>query len=201
MKIVLIIAMMCIVSHPASAQFERTGTAVFSGTVPTSLSVTTAGNGTNQGNSVLMSYGNRFPKTIQLRLRSNCQYRLTVSATAEYGIADGPTSSGAPEGKLVTGDIGFGIVAPIEKNGASVANGPSRFDSIAPGFDATSGVFAKTLHDIFGQDVQILSGDRISASGNDASNDNFIGLTIGISPPAETQVNYSGVITITISHL
>jgi hypothetical protein len=61
--------------------------------------------------------------------------------------------------------------------------------------------FVKTLHDIFGQDVQILSGPRISASGDNSSNDNSLTLTMGIAilPRYLSAGSFSGTLTFTIA--
>jgi hypothetical protein len=94
-------------------------------------------------------------------------------------------------------------------NGGAI---PTRTDTIVTGFDATAGwpsitnghtpSFTKTLHSIYGTDVQILSGDRISASGDDSSSDNFLLLTMGIAALPQywsPSAGFSGSVTLTIA--
>ena len=115
---------------------------------------------------------------------------------------------------IKTGDIGFGFTAAIDQSGASVVGGgatPSRTDTVASDFDVERRLahslerphpeLTKTLHDIHGSDVQILSGDRISASGNNTSDDNFLVVTLGLAtlPQYLTPGAFSGSVTLTIS--
>jgi hypothetical protein len=154
------------------------------------------------------------PAPLAIRLRSNAPYRLTVQAGSLVGITDGSATSGSTTAQSIkTGHIGFGITAVDVSLSRVVGGGstPVRSDPIAAGFDARSGwprvrngrtpAFTKTLHDIYGVDVQILSGPRISADGDNYSNNNFITLMVGIAvlPQFMTAGSFSGVVTFTIA--
>jgi hypothetical protein len=197
------------------------GTGSYSGNVPEAYSISNASNGNLAGtlgsfSTLTIGKGTlATPSTLQVRLRSNHTYKLTANAAVTSGITDGPASApGTAALAIKTGDIGFGFRVAIDQSGASVVNGgasPSRADNIVTGFDATSGwpsvtdghtpAFTKTLHDIYGGDIQILSGDRISASGDDGSSDNFIVVTLGIAtlPQYLTPGAFSGTVTFTIA--
>jgi hypothetical protein len=154
------------------------------------------------------------PAPLVIRLRSNAPYALMAEVGSLVGIIDGtatPVSTAAQA--IKTGDIGFGITSVDVSLSRLVGGGstPIRSDSIAAGFDVRGGwprvsnghtpAFSKTLHDIYGQDVQILSGPRISADGDNYSTNNFITLMVGIStlPQYLTAESFSGVVTFTIA--
>jgi hypothetical protein len=197
------------------------GTATFGGTVPTTFSMANTSNGSlaaavgtfstlTIGNDVLSS-----PTPLVFRLRSNAGYKLTAQVGSLVGMTDGAPSGVSNSLQAIkTGDIGLGFTSAIDRSGLSVVNGgpsPTRTDSIVTGFDVTAGwpavttghtpAFTKTLHDIFGADTQILSGDRISASGDNSSSDNFLTVTVGVAtlPQYMTPGAFSGTVTFTIA--
>ncbi len=199
-----------------------TGSGTFGGTVPTAFSITNTSNGNLSdalGSFSTLTIGKgtlATPATLQLQLRSNYVYKLTANAAVTAGITDGTKTVASNTAKAITtGDIGVGFTAAIDASGASVVNGgasPTRTDTIVSGFDVTGGwpsvtngrtpAFTKTLHDIYGSDVQILSGDRISASGDDSSSDNFLLLTMGIAAVPQywtPSSGFSGTVTLTIA--
>ena len=155
------------------------------------------------------------PTPVAFRIRSNAPYKLMVQVGALAGITDGVAASdGSTAGGLMTGDFGFGFTAPVGASGNSVVGGgtsPSRVDTIVTGFDVTAGwptvttgqapAFVKTLHDIYGQDIPILSGPRISASGTNSSSDNCLTLRVGIATLAQylSVGTFSGTLTFTIA--
>ena len=212
-------AMISIVAtHAVSSSLSSSGTATFGGTVPTSFSISNTSNGSLSGafgpfgTMVVGSGMLSTPSPVVFRLRSNAPYILTAQVGTLEGISDG--IAGADNSTIKTGDIGFGFTAPIDQSGGSILGGgptPTRTDTIAPGFDMRGGwpsasgghtpVFTKTLHDIYGQDVQILNGPRISAKGDNSSDDNFITITIGIAalPQYWNAGAFRGVVTFTIA--
>jgi len=200
---------------------SNSGTGSYSGTVPTTFTISNTSNGSLSG--VLGNFGTlsmtnsstlSTPTALTFRMRSNAAYKLTANASVTSGITDGTASAAGTTAQAIkTGDIGFGFTAAINQGGASVVGGgetPTRTDTIVSGYDASSGwasvtdghtpSFSKTLHDIYGNDVQILSGDRISASGDNTSDDNFLTLTVGIAtlPQYLTPGAFSGTVTFTI---
>jgi hypothetical protein len=211
-----------LVSLPGVVLAQGTaGTGTFGGTIPTTFSIANASNGSlvgalgtfntlTIGQNVLSS-----PTPLAFRVRSNAGYKLTAQVGSLVGVTDG-TASGVSttlQG-IKTGDIGFGFTVAIDRSGLSVVGGgatPTRTDSIVSGFDVTTGwpsvtnghtpAFTKTLHDIFAADTQILSGDRISASGDNSSSDNFLLLTVGLAtqPQYLTPGAFSGIVTFTIA--
>jgi hypothetical protein len=199
-----------------------TGSGGFGGTVPETYSITNSSNGNLSaalGTFSTLTIGKgtmATPTVLQVQLRSNHVYKLTANAAVTSGITDGAaTATGNTAGAITTGDIGVGFTAALDASGASVVNGgitPTRTDTIVTGFDATAGwpsitnghtpSFTKTLHSIYGSDIQILSGDRISASGDDSSSDNFLLLTMGIAAVPQywsPSVGFSGTVTLTIA--
>jgi hypothetical protein len=197
------------------------GTGTFGGTIPTTFSIANTSNGSlaaalgtfgtlTIGKNVLSS-----PTPLAFRLRSNATYKLTAQVGSLVGITDGSASGVSTTLQAIkTGDIGIGFTAAIDRSGLSVVGGgasPTRTDSIVTGFDVTAGwpsvsnghtpAFTKTLHDIYAADTQIMSGDRISASGDNISSDNFLLVTVGVStqPQYLTPADFSGVVTFTIS--
>jgi len=198
-----------------------TGTGTYSGTVPETYSISNTSDGNLAGtlgafSTLTIGKGTlAAPTPLQIRLRSNHTYQITANASVTSGITDGAGSAvGTTAQAIKTGDIGFGFTAAIDKSGASVVNGgatPTRTDTIVSGFDASSGwpsvsnghtpSFTKTLHDVYGADTQILSGDRISASGDNNSSDNFLLVTVGVAtlPQYLTPGAFSGSVTFTIA--
>ncbi|MEO8660357.1 MAG: hypothetical protein ABI693_17945 [Bryobacteraceae bacterium] len=153
------------------------------------------------------------PPPLAIRLRSNAPYRVTVQLGNLVGINDGSASQKSPTAQAIkTGDIGFGITAVDVSLSRVVGGGatPIREDPIAAGFDMRAGWprvvgghtpnFTKTLHDIYAADVQILSGPRISADGDNYSPNNFLTVTVGIAtqPQYLTAGAFSGVVTFTV---
>ena len=197
------------------------GTGTFGGTVPTTFSISSTSNGSlaaalgtfstlTIGKNVLSS-----PTPLAFRLRCNATYKLTAQVGSLVGITDGAASGVSTTLQAIkTGDIGFGFTAAFDRSGLSVVGGgasPTRTDTIVSGFDVTAGwpavssghtpAFTKTLHDIFATDTQVLSGDRISASGDNSSSDNFLLVTVGVStlPQYLTPGDFSGTVTFTIA--
>lgn len=132
-----------------------------------------------------------------IHLRSNDVYKLSASVG---GLSNIGTGVGAVEGKTAAaiqiGDIGFGISA-IDATGNSVVKTGSgqgtRTDTVVtvpttgPDFNyvsktavdgrMTTNKWAATLHDVASA-TQVLSGDRISASGDNSSDDNFLAVSL-----------------------
>jgi hypothetical protein len=212
----------CLTIIPGVIQAQGTGgTGTFGGTVPATFSISDTSNNSLSaalGTFSTLTVGKgtlASPTALQFRLRSNANYKLTAQVGSLSGITDGTgTAPGNTAGSIQTGDIGFGFTAAIDASGASVVNGgatPTRTDTIVSGFDAHAGwpsvsdghtpSFTKTLHDIYGSDVQILSGDRISASGDNSSDDNFLTVTMGLAtlPQFLTTGTFSGTVTFTIA--
>ena len=159
-----------------------------------------------------------------LRLRSNAGYKLSAIVGSLSGIGSGvaTVASTANEASAIQiGDIGFGISA-IDATGASVVmtvvgEAPAaRTDTISvtadtgPDFNyvssaavagrMTTNPFPATLHDITSA-TQILSGDRISASGDNSSTDNFLGVSLkfGYLPQYFTVNPFSFTVTLTMA--
>jgi hypothetical protein len=198
-----------------------TGTGTFGGTIPTTFSISNTSNGSLAGslgtfNTLTIGQGVlSSPTPLTFRVRSNAGYKLTAQVGSLVGITDGPPSAVSTTLQAIkTGDIGIGFTSSIDRSGLSVVGGgasPTRTDTIVPGFDVTAGwpsvtgghtpAFNRTLHDIFASDTQVLSGDRISASGDNSSSDNFLLLTVGVStlPQYLTPAAFSGTVTFTIA--
>jgi len=193
-----------------------TGTGTYSGTVPETYAISNTSDGSLAGtlgdfSTLTIAKGSLVnPTPLQMRLRSNHVYQITAKAVVTSGITDGTASvAGTSAQTIKTGDIGFGFTSAIDKSGASVVG--TRTDTINTGFDVHTGwpsvtdghtpSYSKTLHDIYTSDTQILSGDRISASGDNSSSDNFLLITIGIStlPQYLTPGAFSGTVTFTIA--
>jgi hypothetical protein len=192
------------------------GTGTFGGAVQPAFTISATNNGVldaAMGPFGTMTVGQstlNAPTPVAFRVRSNAPYKLMVQVGALLGMTDGVGSGSLG---LTTGDFGFGFTSPVDGSGNSVVGGgssPSRVDAIVTGFDVTAGWpvvtgtsvdFAKTLHDIYGQDVQILSGPRISASGDNSSNDNSLTVTVGIAtlPQYLSAGTFSGTLTFTIA--
>jgi hypothetical protein len=214
--LMLAIAFLTVLPGMVQAQGDIT----FGGSVPAVCWLTDASNGTLAG--VLADFGTltvgrnvlKAPTPLAIRLRSNAPYKLTVQVGSLVGIADGPATPASRTAQAIkTGDIAFGITAVDVSLSRLVGGGttPIRVDQIAAGFDVRRGwpgghgghtpSFAKTLHDIFGSDVQILSGPRISADGDNNSNNNFMTVMIGLAtlPQFLTMGTFSGVVTFTVA--
>jgi hypothetical protein len=196
------------------------GVITFGGTVASMCWIAAINNGSLAGvlgNFSTLTVGKRglnSPAPLAIRLRSNAPYTLMVQVGSLVGIADGSATPASTTAQAIkTGDIGFGITE-VDVSLSSVVGGgstPIRVDSITPGFDVRGGwptvrnghtpAFGKTLHDIYGRDVQMLSGPRISADGDNYSNNNFITVMVGIStlPQYLTGGDFSGVVTFTIA--
>jgi hypothetical protein len=205
---------------PGVVTAQKTGgTGTFGGTIQPAFTISAIGNGVlaaamgtfgtvTAGQSTLSA-----PAPVAFRVRSNAPYKLMVQVGDLVGMTDGVAASdGSTAQGMVTGNFGFGFTASVDPSGNSVVNGgasPTRVDTIVTGFDVHTGWptvtgqspnFVKTLHDVFGQDVQILSGPRISASGNNSSDDNSLILTVGIAilPQYLSAGTFSGTLTFTI---
>ena len=203
-------------------------TITFNGSVPETYSITDGSNadlalvdstftGTIGQNTLIQA-------TKVIRLRSNDVYKLSahVGSLSSIGTGVATVASTANEASAIQiGDIGFGISA-VTATGASVVKTTvdevtSRTDTIAvtadtgPDFNYASSAaaagrmithpFPATLHDITAAAVQILGGDRISASGDNSSTDNFLGvtLTFGYLPQYFTPGNFTFVVTLTMA--
>jgi len=159
-----------------------------------------------------------------LRLRSNAGYKLSAIVGSLSGIGSGvaTVASTANEASAIQiGDIGFGISA-IDATGASVVmtvvgEAPAaRTDTISvtadtgPDFNyvssaavagrMTTNPFPATLKNIT-SGTQLLTGDRISASGDNSSTDNFLGVSLkfGYLPQYFTVGTFSFVVTLTMA--
>lgn len=202
---------------------QSTGTVDYGGTIPTTFKITNTSNGDLADTSALQfgtltigaSGSNPLvTKSLAFRLRSNAGYKLSASVGSLVNIATGSASAASTTAQdIKLGDIGFGFSAAIDKSGASVVNGggsPTRTDTITSGFDVTTGswpsvsnghtpAFTKTLNDLDGG-ADILTGDRISASGDNSSSDNFLVVTVGVAtlPQYLTAATFSGKITFTL---
>jgi hypothetical protein len=196
------------------------GDITFGGTVPAVCWITDISNGSLVG--VLGDFSTltvgkgvlKVPTPLAIRLRSNAPYKIMVQLGSLVGITDGlATPAGRTAQAIKTGDIGFGITAVDVSLSRVVGGGstPIREDLIAAGFDARGGWskvhnghtpnFTKTLHDISATDTQILSGPRISADGDNNSNNNFLTVRVGITtlPQYLTAVSFSGIVTFTVA--
>ena len=203
-------------------------TITFNGSVPATYSMTDGSNlaialvdstftGTIGQNTLIQA-------TKVIRLRSNDVYKLSaaVGSLSEIGTGVATVASVANEASSIQiGDIGFGI-SNVDATGASVVltvvgEAPAaRTDTVAvtadtgPDFNyvaktavdgrMTTNPFPATLHDITSA-TQILSGDRISASGDNSSTDNFLGVSLkfGYLPQYFTVASaFSFVVTLTM---
>ena len=153
-----------------------------------------------------------------IHLRSNAVYKLSAMVGAPTNMGTGITTvAGNTAAAIQLGDIAFGISA-IDVSGASVVGGgtgtATRTDTIVntvttgPNFNYTTATtttgrmtFPATLHDITAA-TMLLSGDRISASGDNGSTDNFMGVSLkfGYVPQYFTpETAFSFVVTLTIA--
>jgi len=190
MTIKHILMLAALAAAPALAQPERTGTLTITGSIPDAISMTASDNGnvgatatfgalTPRDNGALA----RFAAPMELRIRSN--KRFTLSAQASFtNSGAGPDDGGAA---LSAADIGFGIIAK-DASGANVV--PAReSDAIAQKFDYTGrsfdnlpiangrtpfdGTTRGTLEQL-SSSTTLMTGNRISKSGTNRSNDNFL---------------------------
>ena len=142
---------------------------------------------------------------VDVRLRSNKAYKLTATAGALAVTGAGATDGGEA---IALTDIGFGILL-ITPPGANGATG--RSDTIVAGYDVSSGwpaptngltpVFTKTLNDITSA-TQVLSGTRVSAKGNIATNNNYLTVRFGVAtlPQLFTpNTGFSSIVTLTLA--
>jgi len=196
-----------------------TGTGGFSGNVPTVFTITDTSNGSLAGASNAWDFSSNMTigkagllakgADLSFRLRSNADYQLQAQVGALSGIADDvAAAAGSTAHDLSTGDIGFGFTASVATGASVVA---ARTDAIPTGFDVSGGwptasdgriIFSKTLHDIKTAPVQILAGNRISASGDNSSSDNFLLVKVGVAALPQyftPSLAFNGVVTFTIS--
>jgi hypothetical protein len=213
-----VVALLAILPAAVLAQ-GTSGSGTFGGTIQPAFTITAPSNGilaAAMGTFGTLTAGQNSltaPTPVAFRIRSNAPYKLMVQVDALVGMTDGMPGSGSTGQSLMTGNFGFGFTAPVDTSGNSVVDGgtsPIRVDTIVTGFDVHTGWptvtgqspnFTKTLHDIYGQDVQILSGPRISASGDDSSQDNSLTVTVGIATLAQylSAGSFSGTLTFTIA--
>jgi len=205
-------------------------TITFNGSVPATYSMTDISNGdvgyVDSTFSAVMGSNTLIQATKVIRLRSNDVYQLSaaVGSLSSIGTGVATVASTTNDAKAIQiGDIGFGISA-IDATGASVVltkvgdADPARTDAIVvvpstgPDFNyvskaavagrMTTNPFPATLHDITGA-TQILSGPRISASGDNTSTDNFLAVSLkfGYLPQYFTvESAFSFVVTLTMAH-
>jgi hypothetical protein len=195
----------------------------FSGAVPDTYSILNTSNATLSGTigsfgTLTIGQSNLMTAYLDFRLRSNNPYQLTAQVGSLVNITANARSTTANAVRsITTGDIGFGIIS-IDKSGANVAGGggnPIRTDTIVgsntgPNFSSSSwpsvsnGVvsYHATLHDIDTGATQILTGDRISDSGDNSSSDNFLLVRVGVAvlPEYFASASFSGTVTFTIAH-
>jgi len=152
-----------------------------------------------------------------IRLRSNDVYALSAQVGSLSNIGtEVATAAGKTAAAIQIGDIGFGISALDATGGSVVKTGTTRTDTIVsivatgPNFNYTTPTslagrvtFPATLYNISTAPTQLLSGDRISASGDDSSTDNFLAVSLkfGYLPQYFTiESAFSFVVTLTIAH-
>jgi hypothetical protein len=201
-------------------------TITFNGSVPATYSVLDGSNATvaltDATFTSAIGKNTLTEATKVIRLRSNDVYKLSAAVGSLSNIGSGvATVASNTASAIQIGDIGFGISA-IDATGASVVMTvvgelpAARTDTVVtvaetgPDFNYTSSAavagrmtthpFPATLHDI-GSVTQILSGDRISASGDNGSTDNFLAVSLkfGYLPQYFTvESAFSFVVTLTI---
>jgi hypothetical protein len=211
MKTLFMFSMIVLFAEVGLAQ--TTGTITVTGTTPTTVSVTNTSDATLSSTVALGTLtpatgGTLATSTVQAQLRSNKAYTLSAQASgltiSGGGAADGGSS-------ITLSDIGFGITA-INATGANVTTGHT--DTIVSLFNYGSGFPAvtngltpflagtnSTLNDITAS-TQILSGTRISAKGNIATNNNFVLVTFGIATLPQyftPNSGFSTTVTLTIA--
>ena len=196
-----------------STSFAQNGTVTVIGSDPVAISLTNSSEGTLSTTidlNVLTPANNNTLTTstpFEVRLRSNKAYKLTASALGLSFSSAGSNDGGSP---IALTDIGFGITSTT-LTGANVANTGNRTDAIAAGFNAstwptptngTTPSFTKTLNNITGAGVEVLSGSRISARGNLSTNDNYISVFFGVATLPQfftPNSGFSSTVTLTIA--
>ena len=186
MKITQLLTLSALAAAAAFAQVTATGTITITGSVPASISMTndaapsnTLLNGTIAlGSLVAANTATLATLTnpVNVRIRSNKQFKLSAMVAPMTFTSTDLDDSGLP---ITAADIGFGITAtlqPLNSTGRPA-------DSIDPLFDCSTGfgtvanghmTFTKaTLNDLL-TSKDILTGHRISKSGNQQSDDNFL---------------------------
>ena len=200
---------------PASAYAQSGG---FSGTVPETYTITDTSNGAFSGTftafNAAIGQNTLATTTVAFRIRSNAPYQLDAQVGGLTNITSGTQSAADNTARSVKlGDVGFGVTAYTGVAGAEVVNGggsPTRTDTIATAFDYRSSwptpsggavTFSGTLNDITSL-TSIVTGDRISASGDNSSTDNFLQMTVGAAYLQKyfAPTTFSGTITFTLAH-
>ena len=203
-----------IVAVVAPAAFAQTsGTLTVTGTDPVAVSLTNASEGTLSSTIALGTLTPANNNTlsvstpVEVRLRGNKAYNITAAASTLSVTGAASDDGGNP---IALSDIGFGITSTT-LTGANVANSGTRTDAIASGFDAstwpsaTNGLtpsFTKTLNNITGAGVQVLSGSRISAKGNISTTNNYISVFFGVATLPQfftPNTGFSSTVTLTIA--
>ena len=205
------LAVLALMAPFAAAQ--TTGTVTVSGTTPEAFALTNTSDGALASTIALgvltpgngTAVGDLTTGFADVRLRSNKAYKLTATA----GVL-AVTGAGAADGgeAIALTDIGFGILL-VTAPGANGATG--RTDTIVAGYDVTGGwpaptngltpVFTKTLYDISSA-TQVLSGTRVSAKGNIATNNNYLTLRFGVATMPQfftPNTGFSSIVTLTLA--
>jgi len=199
----------------AGAFAQTTGTITISGSIPQSVSMTSATDAALSTTAVLgvltatnTSTLAQSPPVI-VRIRSNQQYKLTaISAFSITGA--GLDDGGSP---ITPADIGFGITA---KDATGTKMATTHTDTITPKFDYTATGFAAlpvtdgltpfvaltngTLNDLIAS-TQVIQGSRVSKLGNINTQENFLKLTFAAAtlPQYFTQnTSFQALVTLTI---
>ena len=196
------------------AAAQTTGTITVTGTTPEAFALTNTSDGALASTIALGVLTPTSGVTIadlttgtpvDVRLRSNKAYKLTATAGALAVIGAGATDGGEA---IALTDIGFGILL-ITAPGANGATG--RSDTIVAGYDVSGGwptptngltpVFTKTLNDITSA-TQVLSGTRVSAKGNIATNNNYLTVRFGVATLPQfftPNTGFSSIVTLTLA--
>ena len=205
----------------ASTSLVQGQTITYNGNVPQTFSVLNTSNAAvSYTDSVVfqnaIGSGTLRELTEDVRLRSNDLYKLSAQVTTNTGIAAAAATAEGITGQAIKlGDIAFGI-SNVDKSGNSVVNGggtPTRTDTIVTGYTYASPTVTdgrvvmaaspagKSLNDIQAANIQILSGTRISASGDNSADDNYLLVTLkaGYVPAYFTVGNFTVVVTLTIA--
>ena len=195
------------------AAAQTTGTITVTGTTPEAFALTNTSNGAlastialgvlTPGNGTAL--GDLTTGFADVRLRSNKAYKLT--ATAGALTVPGPGSDDGGQAIALT-DIGFGIRL-VTATGANVATGHT--DTIIAGYDVTGDwptptngltpAFTKTLNDITSA-TQVLSGTRVSAKGNIATDNNYLTVRFGVATMPQfftPNTGFSSIVTLTLA--
>jgi hypothetical protein len=199
---------------PAAAQAQTGG---FSGTVPETYTITDTSNGAFSGTftafNAAIGSNTLATTSVQFRIRSNAAYQLDAQVGGLTNITAGTQAAADNSARSVKlGDVGFGITAYTGVAGAEVVNGggsPTRTDTIPAAFDYRTAwptpsngavTFTGTLNSITSL-TSIMTGDRISASGDNSSNDNFLQVTVGAAYLQKyfSPTTFTGTITFTLA--